>query len=149
MRNVATAPLTVHTLGVVEVSATANPELAVAATVRGVPTSWAAGGVKVMVWATGAGCTVSAIAVDAVRDPEVPETVTVAGPDTAVLDAVSVRTCVPGAVPAAIAAVTPMGKPLVLRLGVPAKPPWLVCEMVTGTFVPACRFRIELEGARV
>lgn len=67
----------------------------------------------------------------AVREPEVPVTVTVAGPPTtAVLAAVRVSTCVPAAVPAAKPAVTPVGNPDAASVTVPANPPKLDTEIV-------------------
>ena len=48
---VAVVPLTVQTPIVVEAKETANPELAVAASVSGVPTVCGPGFVKVIVWA--------------------------------------------------------------------------------------------------
>jgi hypothetical protein len=52
-RNVALAPDTPQTVGVVDAKATANPELDVAARVSGDPTVCAAMAPKVMVWPAG------------------------------------------------------------------------------------------------
>lgn len=57
-RNVAVVPLTVHTLAVVEENATCKPELAVAESVRGVPTVWDPGLAKAIVCAVRAAFTV-------------------------------------------------------------------------------------------
>ena len=59
----------------------------------------------------GAGLTVRAIVVEAVRLPEVPVTVTVAGPTEAVLLAVNVSTLVLIVGSVANLAVTPLGNP--------------------------------------
>jgi hypothetical protein len=56
--NVAVVPLTVQIPAVVEAKDTARPELAVAESVRGVPTVCVPGLAKVMVCATGAALTV-------------------------------------------------------------------------------------------
>ena len=47
---VSVLPLTVHTEGVVEANATARPESEVADKVAGVPTVWAPGDAKLMLW---------------------------------------------------------------------------------------------------
>ncbi len=62
--------------------------------------------------------------VAALKVPEVPVTVKFAGPPiAAVLEAVSVSTCVPATVPAAKLAVTPAGSPFAARATAPLNPP--------------------------
>lgn len=82
------------------------------------------------------GLTASAIVVVAVREPDVPVTVTVAAPVVAVLLAVSVSTLVPvvGLVPNA--AVTPLGKPDAARVTLPVKPPTSVTVIVSVALLP-------------
>ena len=70
----------------------------------------------------GGALTVSATAVDAVRLPEVPVTVTVARPTVAVLLAVSVSTLLPVVGLVAKAAVTPVGRPEATRVTLPVNP---------------------------
>jgi hypothetical protein len=71
----------------------------------------------------GAGLTVSATVVVAVRLPEVPVMVIVALPTAAVLLAVSVSTLVPVVGLVANDAVTPLGRPEAARLTLPVNPP--------------------------
>jgi hypothetical protein len=60
--NVAVAPLTVHTLAVVEANETGKPDVAVALNVNGVPTVCVNGWVKVIVCAVGAAVIVTVTA---------------------------------------------------------------------------------------
>jgi len=96
-----------------------------------------------------AGLTVSAIAVDAVREPEVPVTVTVDVPAVAVLLAVNVSTLLPvvGLVPNA--AVTPLGKPDAARVTLPVNPPTSVTAIVSVALLPWVNAKVEAEGASV
>ena len=72
----------------------------------------------------------------ALRLPDVPVIVTVAGPAVAVLLAVSVSTLlfVAGLVPKV--AVTPLGRPLAARVTLPVNPPAPVTEMVLVPLLP-------------
>ncbi len=70
----------------------------------------------------GAAATVSAIVVEAVRLPEVPEIVTVDVPVVAVLDAVKVMPLAPVAGLVPKLAVTPVGSPVAAKVTLPLKP---------------------------
>jgi len=70
---------------------------------------------------SGAGVTVRAMVVVCVRLPEMPVTVTVAGPTVAVADAVKVRMLVPVVLAGLKAAVTPAGRPLADKATEPVK----------------------------
>jgi len=86
--------------------------------------------------------TVSEIVVLCVSEPDVPVTVTVAGPVVAVADAVSVRVDVAlplaGGVTGLVenAAVTPLGKPAALSVVAELKLFWLVTVMVLVALPP-------------
>lgn len=68
--------------------------------------------------------TVSASVVAALNVPDAPRMVTITGPPmAALLAAVSVSTCVPGFVPAAKLAVTPLGSPVAESVTALPKPP--------------------------
>jgi hypothetical protein len=71
VRKVAVAPLTVHTLGVVEAKETVSPEVAVAESVNGVPTVCVPGLAKVMV------CAVRTVTVAVIEAVTAAELVTV------------------------------------------------------------------------
>jgi hypothetical protein len=93
--------------------------------------------------------TVSAMAVVAVRVPEVPVIVTVGVPTVAVLLAVSVSTLVPvvGLVPNT--AVTPLGRPDATRVTLPVNPPRSVTVMVSVAVLPWVTERLVGDAARV
>jgi len=82
--------------------------------------------------------TVTATAVIALNDPEVPAMVTVAGLEVTVADELAERvsTCVPAAEPAANEAVTPLGSPLAPSPTAPEKPPSSVTVMVLDVLPP-------------
>ena len=84
----------------------------------------------------GAGLTVSAMVVVAVKAPEVPVMVTVAAPVVAVPLAVSVSTLLPvvGLVPNA--AVTPLGNPEAARVTLPANGLTSVTVIVSVALLP-------------
>jgi hypothetical protein len=85
----------------------------------------------------GAGFTVRAMVVDAVRVPEVPVTVTVTGPPAlAVLLAVSVNTLEPAVGFVAKLAVTPLGKPVADRVTEPVNPYAGVTVMLSVLLLP-------------
>src|SRR5262249_6408016 len=89
--------------------------------------------------------TVRLIAVVRVRPPPVPETVTVAAPRVAALEAVNVNTLlVPGAGFEPKLAVTPLGNPLALKVTLPVKPPVRVIVIVLVPLAP--RLIVKLEG---
>ncbi len=68
--------------------------------------------------------TVSAMVVEAMSAPEVPEMVTVSGPAIVAEDAAEkVTTCVPAVAPGAKLAVTPAGRPVAASVTAPVKPP--------------------------
>lgn len=107
---------------IVEVFAVAEPGL----TVTGISLPLAPLGAKV-----GSAVTVSETVVFALDAPEVPVTVTVTGPPSAaVLLADRVNTWLPGEVPEAKLAVTPLGNPDAASVIVPVNPPMSVTEIV-------------------
>src|ERR1700722_3279778 len=119
---VAVELFTVQTEVGMDVKVTGRPELADATSEICAPTFCAPGFVKVMVCVFAA-TTESAMLVVAVSAPDVPVTVTEAGLATAaVLLAAKVRTCVPEAVPALKAPVTPLGSPVAASVTVPVNP---------------------------
>jgi len=74
--------------------------------------------------------------------PEVPVLVTVVGPATAAeLEALSVSTCVPAAVPTAKFEVTPLGNLDAASATVPVNPPMLETEIVLVP-LPFCAIEI-------
>ncbi len=91
--------------------------------------------------------TVTAMDVDAVKEPEVPVIVTVVVPTVAVLLAVSVKTLEPvvGLVPKA--AVTPLGRPDAARVTEPVNPPRSVTVTVSVALLPCVTDRAGAEGA--
>lgn len=93
--------------------------------------------------------TVNARVVVAVKLPEVPVIVTVAGPVVAVLLAVSVSTLVPvvGFVPNA--AVTPLGRPDAARVTLPVNPPTSVTVIVLVPLLPWVIVRLLGESESV
>jgi hypothetical protein len=99
-----------------------------------------AGGFAVSVKLGGGGAvTVSAMVVDAVKEPEVPVTVTVLVPTVAVADAVNVNMVLLPVVEAGTkAAVTPAGREPVVKATVPVKPPAGVIAIVLLTLAPWC-----------
>jgi hypothetical protein len=74
--------------------------------------------------------------VEAVRLPEVPVIVTVAGPVAAMSLAVSLSTLVPVVGFGTNAAVTPLGRPVADRFTLPANPPASATEIVFVTLLP-------------
>lgn len=87
--------------------------------------------------------------VDPVYEPETPLMVTVTGPPVvAVPVAVRVMTCVPARVPAAKAAVTPLGRPAALKVAVPEKPPISLTVMVSVAVLPWATETLVGEGVR-
>ena len=115
--------LTEHTVGVVEANVMGSPEDELATSAIVAASFCWPGLAKVIVCTVGV-TIVIAIAVVAVTAPEVPVTVTVTGPaSAAVLEAVSVRTCVPVTLPAAKVPVTPAGRPVTASVTAPVKPP--------------------------
>lgn len=97
----------------------------------------------------GAEVTVRATVVVAVSIPEVPVMVTVAVPMAAVLPAVSVNAWVPATEPAAKDAVTPLGRPVAVRVTLPANPPTSVTEMVLVVLAPSATESEDGEGEMV
>lgn len=93
--------------------------------------------------------TVNARVVVAVKLPEVPVIVTVAGPVVAVLLAVSVSTLVPvvGFVPNA--AVTPLGRPDAAKVTLPVNPPTSVTVIVLVPLLPWVIVRLLGESESV
>lgn len=71
-----------------------------------------------------------------VRVPNVPVTVTVAGPVIAELLALSVSMLVPLVLAGLNNAVTPLGKPVAARLTLPVKPPVGFTVIVLGMLFP-------------
>ena len=80
--------------------------------------------------------TVSATAVDAVSEPEVPVIVTVEFPAEAELLAANVTTLVPVAGLVPNVAVTPLGKPDAARVTAPVKPPASITLIVSVALAP-------------
>jgi hypothetical protein len=99
--------------------------------------------------AVGLVLTVRAMAVLAVRVPEVPVMVTVAAPTVAVLLAVRVTTLLPVAGLVANTAVTPLGRPVAARVTEPVNPPKSVTVMVSVVLLPCGTDRVGAEGASV
>jgi hypothetical protein len=97
----------------------------------------------------GAGATVSAIVVEAVRLPEVPVTVTVTVPVVAVPAAVSVSTLVPVVGFVAKLDVTPLGRPVAASVTLPVNPLAGVMVMVSVPLAPWITVSVDVEGARV
>jgi hypothetical protein len=93
--------------------------------------------------------TVTAMAVLAVREPEVPVIVTVAAPIVAELLAVSVRMLEPVAGLVPKAAVTPPGRPVAARLTEPVNPFRSVTVMVSVALLPCVTARVDAEAASV
>lgn len=91
---------------------------------------------------SGAAFTVRLIVVESVKLPEMPMTVMVAVPATAVPLAESVRVLVVEVLPGLKAAVTPAGRPDADKLTVPEKPPSGVKAIVLVPLVPCTSVRL-------
>lgn len=91
--------------------------------------------------------TVRAIAVLAVKLPDVPPMVTVARPIVAVLLAVSVNTLFPVVGFVAKPAVTPVGRPETASVTDPVKPPRLFTAMVSVALLPCVTDRVDGDEA--
>ena len=76
------------------------------------------------------------MAVDALSVPEVPVTVTLAAPVTAVLSALNVRTLLPVAGFVARTAVTPFGRPVKARITFPANEPASIIDTLLVPLLP-------------
>lgn len=97
----------------------------------------------------GAAVTTSAIVVDAVVVPEVPEMITVELPVVAVPLAANVTMLVPVAGLVPNVAETPLGKPEAARVTLPVNPPTSVTARVSVALEPGATETEVAEGARV
>jgi hypothetical protein len=93
--------------------------------------------------------TVTAMAVLAVREPEVPVMVTVAAPIVAEVVALSVRILDPVAGLVPKTAVTPLGRPDAARVTEPVNPPSSVTAIVSVALLPSVTDRVGAEAASV
>ncbi len=105
-----------------------------------------------MVWGCGVALelvTVKLKLMELVSVPEVPVSVMVDGPMTAVEVAVKVATMLPVELPAAKDAVTPLGRPLAASVTLPVKPPIVPTVMVSLVDEPCVSVRLVAAAVRL